>query len=141
MEYLRNYQCCHRFHYDFGSLYEKSKNACWRLRFRFCSKEGEAETLNRFIRDRRGVLYVYLVLAICLAAGIFFGFLMMNVVEKVQDAINPLIDYDQWATDAHYDTFYLAASFVTNVWTYIIALIVFVLAYWGYTYSQRRTYG
>lgn len=76
-----------------------------------------------------------------LAAGIFFAFLFMNVIEKMQDAMNPLLAQDQWATVTHYDTFYYAAQFVTNIWTYIIALIVFIVGYWGWVYSQRRSAG
>lgn len=65
----------------------------------------------------------------------------MNLVEQVQASMNPLLASDQWATAAHYDAFYYAASFVTNVWTYVIAFVIFVLSYWAYIYSQRRGAG
>lgn len=97
--------------------------------------------LRKFKRDKRGVLYVYGVLIMALAASLFFGFLLMNVVEKIQDAVNPLLDSEEWASDTHYDMFYYASLFVTNIWTYIMAFIVLIIAYWGYTYSQRKAAG
>lgn len=95
----------------------------------------------RFLQNKRGVLFVYMVLIIALIAGIFFAFFYMNVIEKVQDTINPLIAEDQWAAATHYSLLYYATLFVTNLWTYIVAIIVFILAYWAYIYSQRRGAG
>lgn len=65
----------------------------------------------------------------------------MNVVSKLQDAMNPLLTSDQWATAAHYDAFYYATLFVTNLWTYIIGFVIFILLYWAYIYSQRQGAG
>jgi len=97
--------------------------------------------LEKLKRNKSGVLYVYLVLIICLAAGIFFGFLFMNVVGVMQESINPLLAESNWASATHFTTFYYASLFVTNFWQYIVAFVVFVVAFWAYIYSQRRGAG
>lgn len=92
-------------------------------------------------RNKRGVLYVYVVLMVALAAGVFFGFLFMNVIGTLQESINPLVGSEEWATTAHDTVFYYAATFITNIWQYIIVLVVFIVAYWAYIYQQRKGAG
>jgi len=82
-----------------------------------------------------------MVLIISLIASVFFAFMFMTVIEKVQDALNPTLGASSWASDNHYTAFYWAATLVTNIWTYIIAFVLFILAYWAYIYSQRRSAG
>lgn len=82
-----------------------------------------------------------MVLIISLIASVFFAFMFMTVIEKVQDTINPQLIDTAWATEDHYTAFYWAATLVTNLWTYIIAFVLFILAYWAYIYSQRKGAG
>jgi len=82
-----------------------------------------------------------MVLIISLIASVFFAFMFMTVIEKVQDALNPSLTDTNWVSEDHYTAFYYAATLVTNIWTYIIAFALFVLIYWAYIYSQRRGAG
>lgn len=59
----------------------------------------------------------------------------------MQESVNPMLDSDAWLTPEHYSTFHAAASVLTNMWTYIIAIIVFGLLYWGIIYTQRKNVG
>ena len=97
--------------------------------------------MKRFQRDKRAALYVYVVIAICLVAGAFFAFLMLNIVGGVQEVVNPNLSESEWLTEDHFTAFYYATAFVTNLWTYIFAFIIFVIIYWAYIYSQRRSAG
>lgn len=96
---------------------------------------------KQFRKDNRGTLYTYVTIILALAAGIFFAFLFMNLIEKIQDAMNPLLTQSQWATAAHYDAFYYAALFINNLWMGIVAFVIFIIAYWAYIYQQRRSAG
>jgi hypothetical protein len=65
----------------------------------------------------------------------------MNVVSKIQEAMNPLLTSDHWATTEHFNAFYYASLFLTNMWTYIIVFILFILGFWAYIYEQRKGAG
>jgi hypothetical protein len=65
----------------------------------------------------------------------------MTMIQGVQEGVNPLLGVSTWATTEHFNTFYLAASLVTNLWTYIIGIIIIGLAYWAWIYTQRRGVG
>lgn len=82
-----------------------------------------------------------MVLIISIIVGVFFWFLFANVIESVQDTINPTLADSNWMTTDHYNAFVYAANFVTYLWTFMVALIIFILAYWVYIYSQRRSAG
>lgn len=83
-------------------------------------------------------MYLILVLIAALIILVLFSFLFSSVVENIQNAFNPTLDITSWATPEHYNTFYYAASLVTNIWTYVFVFIFFGLCYFTYTYSQRR---
>lgn len=67
-----------------------------------------------------------------------FAFILSTMVGSVQSAMNPSLGSSSWVDLEHFNVFYLAATLVTNIWTYIVALIVFGLMYWAYIYVQRR---
>jgi hypothetical protein len=73
-----------------------------------------------------------------LIAGIFLSFLFGSVIQNVQESTNPLLGVDSWVDAEHFQTFYLAANVVTNLWTYFFGLIIFGLMFWVYTYVQKR---
>jgi hypothetical protein len=78
------------------------------------------------------------VLILALFTCIFFAFIMSSMISNIQGSFNPLLGADTWVTAGHFNTFYLAASLVTNFWTYVIAIIVLGLGYWAWIYTQRN---
>lgn len=82
-----------------------------------------------------------MVLIISIIASAFFAFMLMNVIQGIQEAVNPVLAESNWISEEHYTAFYYAALLVTNVWFYIIVIIFFILAYWAYIYSQRKEAG
>lgn len=82
-----------------------------------------------------------MVVIIAIIAGCVVGFLLMSVIDEVQGAFNPILEANYVVNEDYYDVFGLAAAFVTNLWTYIIAFVIFVIAYWVYIYSQRSGAG
>lgn len=88
--------------------------------------------------NTKGSIYVYLVLIVSLFALIFFALLFSTMIQSVQEGMNPYLDVTSWVDAEHFNTFYLAASLVTNVWTYIIGLIIFGLMYWVWIATQRK---
>lgn len=82
-----------------------------------------------------------MVIIIALIAGCVVAFLLMSVMAEAQEAFNPILEANYVVDEGYYDAFGLAAAFVTNVWTYIVAFIIFIIAYWVYIYSQRSSAG
>jgi len=82
-----------------------------------------------------------MVLIVGLIAGVAFSFLFMSAFENIQEAFNPSLAEENWVSEDHYTTFSYAAGFVTNIWTYLIGFVVFILTYWAYVYNQRRGAG
>lgn len=76
-----------------------------------------------------------------IVAGAFFWFLYANVIQSVQENVNPQLGESEWATETHYAFFALANNFLTSFWTYLFALVVSVVAFWVYIYNQRRGAG
>jgi len=81
------------------------------------------------------------VLFIALAACIVFALLFQTIVQNVQTSVNPELAADNWLTPEHYSTFHAAATVLTNLWTYIIAIAIFGLLYWAVIYTQRKNVG
>lgn len=82
-----------------------------------------------------------MVLIAALIVGSIVAFLLMNVVSHVQDAFEPTLTTSHWISSEAYMAYYYATMLVTNIWTYIIAIIFIILAYWLYIYNQRRSAG
>lgn len=70
---------------------------------------------------------------------IVLAFILSTMIGSVQEAMNPSLTSGSWVDLEHFNMFYLAATLVTNVWTYIVALVIFGLMYWAYIYVQRRS--
>lgn len=83
-------------------------------------------------------MYLFLVLILAIVVLLFFSFYFGSMVQNVQESFNPQLGADTWATPEHFNTFYLATTLMTNVWTYIFAFIFFSLMYFAYLYTQRR---
>ena len=97
--------------------------------------------LNRWRRNTKGSLYIYLVIFAVLLVGVGLAFMFQQTMDVLQENVNPMLSEDHWLTSNHYSQFLFATTFVTNIWTYIIAFIIFVLLYWVYIYAQRRSSG
>jgi len=82
-----------------------------------------------------------MVLIISIIAAVFFWFFFANAIESVQEAINPTLASGNWVSTDHYNAFVLAANFVNYLWMFLVAIAFFILAYWVYIYSQRRSVG
>lgn len=87
------------------------------------------------------MLFVYMVLIVGLIVGVVFVFLFMSAFEHVQESFNPYLAEENWVSEEHYVAFGYAAGLVTNIWTYFIGFVVFILAFWAYVYNQRRGAG
>jgi len=51
----------------------------------------------------------------------------------IASAMSP---YD--VANSSYQSYQLADTFMTNLWSYLLVFVVFILAYWVYIYSQRK---
>jgi len=69
------------------------------------------------------------------------AFIFMTMIEQVQAAFEPALTTSHWISGDAYMAYYYAATFVTNFWQYILAFIIFIVAYWLYIYNQRRGAG
>ena len=82
-----------------------------------------------------------MVLIAALIIGSVVGFMLMNVVSHVQEAVEPMLSTSNWINGEAYMAYYYATNLVTNIWTYIIAIVFIVMLYWLYIYNQRRSAG
>jgi hypothetical protein len=82
-----------------------------------------------------------MVLIISIIVAVFFWFFFANVVQALQTALNPSLAEGNWMSTEHYNAFVLAANFVTYLWVFLVAIVIFILAYWVYIYNQRRIVG
>ena len=81
---------------------------------------------------------MYAVIILTLFAAGILSFFLATGIQQIQEAINPQLSEDKWASEDHYDTFALAATFVNYIWVYIVVFVVLGLAYYGWTEAQRR---
>ena len=83
-------------------------------------------------------MYLFIVLILAIVVLLFFSFYFGSMVQNIQESFNPQLGEENWATEDHFNTFYLAATLITNIWTYIFAFIFFGLVYFSYLYTQRK---
>ncbi len=94
--------------------------------------------LKRFRRDKRGVLYLYMVIILSLFACAFIWYVMGVCIQAVQEGTAASMASDKWVSNETYATFTLANTFVDNFWVYFLVLFVLGLLYYGYIFSQRK---
>lgn len=94
--------------------------------------------LSRWRKDKRGILYLYIVLIMALVACGFVWYVIACAVQAVQVGVGSTISSDKWVSNSTYQTFDLANTFVNNFWTYFLVLLVLGLLYYGYIFSQRK---
>ena len=66
-------------------------------------------------------------------------FFSANAIQGVQEAFNPDLASDRFATVGNWNTFNLANTFMNNLWMFFLVFLVLGLAYYGYNEAQRRT--
>ena len=83
------------------------------------------------------VLYVYGVIIVALFLMAFLWFILWAGIVNVRGAIlSTMSQYD--VVDTPYPSFELADTFLNNLCTYFLVIIVIVLLYWAIIYSQRK---
>lgn len=84
------------------------------------------------------VLYVYGVIVVALFLMAFIWFILWAGIVNVRGAVlSTMSQYD--VADTPYPSFELADTFLNNLWTYFLVLVVVVLLYWALIYSQRKS--
>ncbi len=97
--------------------------------------------LKKLRANNKGLLYVFLVLIISVVALVFLALLFSTMIQGVQEGTNPLLGVSTWVTPEHFNVFYMAATVVTNFWTYVFGIIILGLMYWAWIYTQRKGVG
>lgn len=75
-------------------------------------------------------------MALVIVAAMWF--LYANAVQSVEEAFNPMLASDNFATQGNWNTFNLANGFVNNLWMFFLVFLVLGLGYYGYNEAQRR---
>jgi TRAP-type C4-dicarboxylate transport system permease small subunit len=86
-------------------------------------------------------MHLYVVLFVGIVALAFFAIYFSTVIQYAQEAFNPYLTTTSWVDEEHFNIFYLAATLLTNLWTYVFVFIFFGLVYYAYLYTQRRGVG
>ena len=81
--------------------------------------------------------FVVVIMVIVIVGAMWFFF--ANGIQAIQEAFNPSLASDRFATTNNWTTFNLANTFMNNIWMFIPVFIFLGLAYYGYVESQRRT--
>lgn len=81
--------------------------------------------------------FVVVIMALVIVGAMWFFF--ANGVQAIQEAFNPSLASDRFATTANWNTFNLANTFMNNLWIFFLVFLVLGLAYYGYNEAQRRT--
>ena len=66
-------------------------------------------------------------------------FFLANGIQAIQEAVNPQLASDKFASEGNWETFNLANTFMNNLWIFFLVFLVLGLAYYGYVEAQRRT--
>ncbi|MHA2219478.1 MAG: hypothetical protein ACXACY_26510 [Candidatus Hodarchaeales archaeon] len=94
--------------------------------------------MDSFKKNKRGVIFVYVVIIVSLISLAFVWFALASVVQRVQEGLNPSLNASAFADTDVYNAFVSASSFITYIWMFFLGLILFGLLYWAYIYSQRK---
>ena len=83
------------------------------------------------------ILYVYAVILVTLFVIGLLWLVLYSVVVPFQAAIgSSMSQYD--VANSSYSAFELADTFMSNLWVYLLVLVVIGLSYWIYIYTQHR---
>jgi len=83
------------------------------------------------------MLYVSAVVIVALFLMGFLWFGLYAVMEPLRAGIvNAMSQYD--VENSTYPSFVLADAFVSNLWSFFLVIVVFILLYWVWIYSQRK---
>ena len=82
-------------------------------------------------------MYFIVVIMALLIVGLMWFFLAGGV-QAIQEAFNPELSSDNFATQGNWGSFNLANDFINNLWIFFLAFLVLGLGYYGYIEAQRR---
>lgn len=83
------------------------------------------------------ILYQTAVVLVALFLMAFLWFALNAAVSSVRAGIlSGMVQYD--VENSTYSNFVLADTFMTNIWTFFLVILVFGLLYWAYIYSMRK---
>ena len=82
-------------------------------------------------------MYFVVVIMALLIVGLMWFFYAVGI-QTIQEAFNPQLASDRFATDSNWNTFNLANNFMNNIWTFFLVFLVCGLTYYGYVEAQRR---
>ena len=94
--------------------------------------------LNKWRKNEQGLLMYFVVLVMCVLVVGIMWFFFANAIQTVQESVNPLLGNSSFASQANYNTFNLANTFMNNLWLFFLVFLVLGLAYYGYVEAQRR---
>ncbi len=97
--------------------------------------------LSKLLQNRKGGMYLYVVLILTLVVGAFLWYFMAVVVQSIQEATGSYYVEGNFPTAANFNTFSLANTFMNYFWTLFLVALVLGLAYYGWVYSQRKLAG
>ena len=89
-------------------------------------------------KNQSGIIYVFVTILVFLFLVGFIAFTAMAIMLPIGSAIGPVaISYhdSSWPL---YNQLSFALTFMTNLWTYFLAVGFFILVLWVYSYSQHR---
>lgn len=83
-------------------------------------------------------LYTYAVIISVLFVMAFVWLFLNEAVAGIRAGILP--NMAQYENHTNYATFTMADTFVSQLWTLFLLLVIIGLAYWVFIYSQRKAY-
>ena len=84
------------------------------------------------------IIYVFATIGVFLFVMAFIWFLFYAIMQPISAAISPIatsFHNDSWSLD---QPLTLSLTFMDSFWEFLLMFAVFGLAYWVYSYSQRR---
>lgn len=83
------------------------------------------------------ILYVASVVIATLFIMGFLWFCLYACMSQIQSAVaSSMSQYD--VANTTYANFELADTFMTNLWSYLLVIVMLGLGYWVYIYSSRK---
>lgn len=77
------------------------------------------------------------VIAVLILGGVVW-YLSMYALQSTQEGVNDMLGSDRFATEANWNSFNLANTFMNNLWLLFPAILILGLGYYLYTEAQRR---
>ena len=83
----------------------------------------------------------YVEALVILVAVAVLVFLFSSAIQGVQINLNGQLASNNWLTEANWESFNLANTFVNNIWLFFVVFVVFGVLYYGYVTAQKQGAG